>query len=168
MSGYYFYSFHFAMRPDCGAAEAALSAVAEGRTPPDDLLDQLHPVARYYLSDPTRFLHDEAEPRVGTPVRLARSTSSGQPLLSIELCLHDDAFANGGYQFWLWILSLVDPPTSSRRAVIGYSGLYRNDAVMRFAVATADGIIENDGDLIPYDAITEQLADWAPWLSWPR
>lgn len=166
MSGYYFYSLHFVMRADQEPAYRVLSSVATGITPDEAALAEIHPVPRHFLEEPSRFLDDENEPRIGAPIRLARDRVSNQPRLSIELCLHDDSFADGGYMFWLWLMSLVQPPPTPWREVIGYDGIYRNDADMGFTVATAEAITNRHNIRVPCEEIQQQLADWTSWETW--
>jgi len=166
VSAYFYFSFHFVMREDQSAAQRALAAVAARGQLGSESLADIHPVAGYFLEKPERFLDDEAEPRVGTPVRLAHDGVTSQPRLSIELCMHDDRFADGGYMFWVWLLSLVQPPSGNRRGVIGYDGLYRNDSEMGFTVATAQGITDRHGNLSTYRDIQQQLSDWSSWEAW--
>lgn len=166
LSGYYYFSFHFVMRPDAKDACDVLAAVAKGEAPSSEALERIHPVPRYFLEESRRFLDNEDEPRVGTPVRLAGATGAAGSRLSIELCMHDDLFADGGYMFWLWLLSLVEPPAPGSREVIGYEGLYRNDYDMGLTVATAEGVVSRHGDTILHDDIQQQLRDWTAWDSW--
>lgn len=166
LSAYYYFSFHFVMRPDATAAVDVLAMVAKGQRPTSEALSRIHPVPRFFLEDSRRFLDDEDEPQIGTPVRLAAATEARGPRLSIELCMHDDLFANGGYMFWLWLLSLVEPAAPGTRQVIGYEGPNRNDAQMGLTLATADGVTPRHGDTIPYEDIQQELADWTAWDSW--
>ncbi len=76
----------------------------------------------------------EEDPRVGSPVRLFRHGHADRgktDCLSIEFCQHDDEYANGGWVFWLWVLSLVrrPPPHPESRSMIGFEAAYRGDAV---------------------------------------
>lgn len=167
MSGYHYYSFHFVMRPGTRAAYGVLAQVAAGQAPSEASLAGVHPAPRHYLADVRRLLDDEDEPRLGAPVRLAASNARTSTRLSLEFCLHDDEFANGGYLFWLWALSLVEPADEANDRVIGYHGLYRNDRGMGLVVATDQGVRQRDDAVIPYEVIQEQLAQTADGESWP-
>lgn len=163
MSTYPYWSLRFPMRADRAVEHAALAAVASGRAPEPDVLAALHPVVRYYLADATRFLAFEDGPRVGSPVRLARDPF-GSPQLSIEFCFHDDEFAGGGWLFWLWVLSLVQPPTRvPYRGVIGCHGLYPSDYELGLVTLTAEGVSERPGRVLTWAEMEEPLADRAPW-----
>lgn len=169
MSGYYWRSFNFEIRDDVApAAMAVLDAVARDTTPAEDALRQIHPVARYYLSDWRRLIRDgEVGPAVGPPVRLTRSQSqTGRdaedgsvavvPKLSIEWTMHDDAYRDGGYIFELWILALVRKPTPASpyhpsRFTIGWQALYPNDPDAKFFYVDADGFARGDGATESFD-----------------
>lgn len=165
MSTYRFTSLHFMVRESATVELEALAAVARGEVPEPRVMGQLHPGVQRYLADHSRFLDDEAEPRVGSPVRLAQSSDMSRTRLSIEMCFHDDAFANGGYVFWLWVLSLVELPLGIAREVIGLEGIYRNDPETSLLLASSAGI--HDGStLISREAIDGELKDWATWTDW--
>jgi hypothetical protein len=153
------------MRGDYEPQRAALAAAALGRVPGADILGTIHPVARYYLSDVTRFLDDEQEPRIGSPVRLCGSPDwEPRTRVSIEYCFHDDHQAAGGYMFWVWLFDLVQRPDLPRREVIGYDGIYRNAYDMDLLYATREGIVVRDVTMT-WSGIEETLADWSQWES---
>lgn len=136
MSAYPYWSLNFDLRADLpNHVIRVLSDVAADRPPQPKDLSLLHPVVRFYLSDWRRMLVRETDPRVGSPIRLFRywNADLGEAdCLSIEFCQHDDEYANGGWVFWLWVLSLVHRPSphpASGRNMIGFEGLYRGDGM---------------------------------------
>lgn len=132
MSAYPYWSLNFDMRSDLPEhVMRVLRDVAADHLPREADLAQLHPVVRFYLSDWGRMLVGEEEPRVGSPVRMFRHRNAdlGQADgLSIEFCQHDDEHANGGWVFWLWVLSLVHRPSSrpSSKSMIGFAAVDRD------------------------------------------
>ena len=135
MSTYPFWSLNFDLRGDLPEhVVSVLTDVASDRASQPRDLAMLHPVVRFYLSDWRRMLVGERDPRVGSPIRLFRAGSSDlgeTDCLSIEFCQHDDEYANGGWVFWLWVLSLVRRPAPhpASRRMIGFEAAYRGDAV---------------------------------------
>ncbi|MGB3592801.1 MAG: hypothetical protein WA994_01365 [Ornithinimicrobium sp.] len=84
----------------------------------------------------------------------------GVNLLSIELCQHDDEFANGGYEFWLWLHLLMEPPPTGRE-VIGVHGLYRRDSESVLVTVDADGVVEGERPRVTFGEIRETLRSQA-------
>lgn len=148
MSLYPFWSYRFDVRRDVAGPDLrVLEAVAADRPPAAADLGQLHPVVRHYLEDWRRLARDEIDPSFGPPVRLGTSPIlAGEPswVLSVEFCLHDDEYADGGWVFDLWVLRLLARPTPPRRVVIGMHGPYRGDPVTRLLHADAEGVREGD------------------------
>ena len=135
MSAYPYWSLNFDLRDDLPErVMRVLSDVASDRAPRPQDLAVLHPVVRFYLSDWRRMLVGERDPRVGSPIRLFRSWSrelGETDCLSIEFCQHDDEYANGGWVFWLWVLSLVHRPAlqPASKSMIGFAATYRGDSL---------------------------------------
>ena len=132
MSDYPYWSLNFDLRSDLPEhVMGVLRDVAAGRLPQEGDLAQLHPVVRFYLSDWTRMLVGEEEPWVGSPVRMFRHRNAdlGEAEgLSIEFSQHDDEYANGGWVFWLWVLSLVHRPSPrpTSKSMIGFVAFDRD------------------------------------------
>ena len=170
MSAYPFWSVSFDLRKDVSSVERrVLAAVAVDQAPDPVDLEQLHPVLRYYLTDWRRMLTDEAEPRIGTPVRLRSDRAIEDPsvVVSIEFCQHDDEHANGGWVFWLWVCRLVAQPRSAERRVIGLHGMYRGDHATQLIYVDRAGFEEN-GARTSFEEIESAWA-WAAnatWESW--
>lgn len=164
MSAYPFWSLNFDLRGDLPEhVMRVLAEVAADRTPRPQDLALLHPVVRYYLADWRRMLVGEADPRVGSPIRLFRHWNQDlgeADCLSIEFCQHDDQYANGGWVFWLWVLSLVHRPKhhSVSRSMIGFNAMHRGDAVSpQIYFVDQDGL--ELGDLrMSFQEIDETLA----------
>lgn len=135
MSNYPYWSLNFDLRADLPVhVMRVLTDVASDHASEAEDIALLHPVVRFYLSDWRRMLVGEEDPRVGSPVRLFRHGHADRgktDCLSIEFCQHDDEYANGGWVFWLWVLSLVrrPPPHPESRSMIGFEAAYRGDAV---------------------------------------
>lgn len=134
MSTYPYWSLNFDLRADLpDHVRRVLADVAADRPPQSQDLASLHPVVRFYLSDWRRTLVGETDPRVGSPIRLFRHWNADlgeADCLSIEFCQHDDEYANGGWVFWLWVLSLAHRPTAraGSKTMIGIEALYRGDS----------------------------------------
>ena len=185
MSSHPFWTLNFDLRTDLPAhVMDVLAAVARDVEPAEDDLLQLHPVVRYYLADWRRMLDEEREPLIGSPVRLFGCRETRPPGattgLSIEFGMHDDAHANGGYVFEMWLLSLVyRPPVrpGSGRTYIGRWSLdERDNGVGTPYFVQSDGL--DLGPTLPFvtfeqldDSIAEMDAqDWGeePWGRWRR
>jgi hypothetical protein len=125
-----------------------LTSAANGReVAPEDVQD-LHPVPRWYLSDAHRLVaDDELEPIAGTPLRLFRGwEATGFVHLTIEIAMHDDVYAGGGWVLPLWLYLLAEPPTYGVLA-IGHRSLYRNDARQETVHLHGSGDVA-EGDLV--------------------
>lgn len=158
MSTYPYWSLNFALRRDIDPAVIrVLGAVARQDAPSEEDLECLHPAAQAYLGHPERLEADMAYPSQGAPLRLA-TDRRGWHLLSIELCQHDDEFANGGFEFWLWLLLLLEPPPTGRE-VIGVHGLYRRDSESVLVSVDTDGVVEGERPMVTFDEIREALHD---------
>ena len=143
MSAYPFWSLKFDVRDDISDLERrVLAAVARDEHVAAYDQAELQPIPRYYLADWRRMSTDEQEPKIGSPIRLARGQRLDRPatVLSIEFCQHDDEFANGGWVFLLWVMRMVARPDPGQRVVIGCHGLYRGDYDTRVVYADTDGI----------------------------
>ena len=181
MSGYYFTSLSFEVRRDAPEHIVhALSSAAEGRQIEQADSARLHPIPRYYLADSRRLLaNDEPEPSVGTPIRIGRTHSrmSGMDTslirrLSIEWVMHDDAYADYGHVFELWVLNLVVRPApdaiKNNKHVIGYRMLYPNDyeasviSIDHHGIATRDQPYPFD----EFDNYLDQALALDHWESW--
>ena len=162
MSTFPFWLLSFDLREDVETQVLeVLTAVGLGQDPDPVDLDRVPPVPRYYLEQPRRMQRDQVEPGVGTPVRLARSSTTGLLTLTIEFAQHDDEFANGGWRFWLWVLSLAHRPSQVEgRHVLGLHGLYRGDAESHVIQIDAEGVTE-DGQLTRFAELDEALDDEA-------
>lgn len=104
-------------------------------------------------------LVDEEDPRVGSPVRMflhRHADLGGADGLSIEFCQHDDEYANGGWIFWLWVLSLVHRPSPgpASRSMIGFVAMYRDDGQ-----APAIYFVDHEGVELGGRHLTFQLID---------
>jgi hypothetical protein len=133
MSAYPCWSLNFDLRSDLPThVMSVLTDVAGDIIPDEAQLAELHPVVNFYLSDWRRMLRTESPPYVGSPIRLFRSRNRDlgeADCLSIEFCQHDDEHADGGWVFWLWVLSLAHRPRphSTSKRMIGHTSLYRGD-----------------------------------------
>jgi hypothetical protein len=122
-----------------------LQAVAEGTEPDPAHLERLPADVRSCLQEPRRLLDDQVGPAAGTPVRMARNSFSGRWTITVELCLHDDAFADRGWLFYLWILDLAHRPhLREGRTVIGHHGPHRGDPASVLVWIDAEGVTEGD------------------------
>lgn len=164
MSAYPYWSLNFDLRADLpDHVMRVLTDVACDQAPPPQDLALLHPVVRFYLSDWKRMLVREIDPRVGSPIRLfrypIRDLGEGDSL-SIEFSQHDDEHANGGWVFWLWLLSLVHRPAPhpASRTMIGFEALYRGDTVSPTIYFVDSGGLDLGDRHLSFQEVDEALA----------
>lgn len=160
VSTYPFWLFSFDLREDLEPhVLAVLAAVGRGDSPNPGDLDRLPQVPRHYLAQPRRMQGDQGEPVAGTPIRIAHSGIGGWLTLTIEFAQHGNEYANGGWLFWMWVVSLARrPPSGEGRDVLGYHGMYRGDYDSQVVYIDATGVTEN-GVLVPFTEIDAVLAD---------
>ena len=145
MSCHYYYSFNLPLSDHLPASTLrVLTAVANGEPADPGDLDELSHTPQHYLQDPSRLLPPTAW-SAGSALRLYQLQWSRTVHLSLEVCMHDDEYANGGYFLIIWLLSLCDRPAGRERRSIGYHALDPYDAQARPMIATAEGV-EMDGD----------------------
>ena len=160
MSTYPFWLLSFELREDLPTQVLeVLCAVGRGDVPDPADLACLPPVVRHYLQDPGRMQSDQGQAVCGTPVRIAPSAWGGPLTMTIEFSQHDDEFANGGWLFWSWVLSLARRPGPGEGGrVLGYHGLYRGDSASHLMLLYEAGVTE-DGRLLPFADLDSALAE---------
>lgn len=168
VSGYYFTSLQFELRPDVGdRVLSVLSAVSTDQRPDAEAMDSLHPVVRHYLSDAQRLSLDRP---CRCPLRLThgrawmRPEEGPVPKVSIEWTFHDDEYANGGYLFDLWMYRLVYRPVGpdiamGRRFTIGWHALYPNDAAPEFVSVDDTGINRGSRPWVTFEDLDRHWSD---------
>lgn len=168
MSAYPFWLLSFDLRDDLEPhVLRVLCAVGRGDPPDPTDLGRVPPAPRFYLEQPRRMQSDQGEPVAGTPVRVAHSSSPGVLMMTVEFAQHDDEFANGGWRFWLWVLSLARRPRpGQRREVLGHHGLYRGDSESQLVYIAGEGVTEN-GRLVQFSEIDRELATESDGDFWP-
>lgn len=170
MSTYPFWSLNFDLRADVpDHVMRILEAVAADLRPDSADLRRLPSAVSHYLSDWRRLLVGEIEPFVGSPVRLFRrwnvDLGAEADGLSVEFCQHDDEYADGGWQFWVWVMSLVHRPTSGHiraKSMIGVHGMYRGDSEAPEIYFVYHEGIEAGSQQLSFSAIDEIVAEMLP------
>jgi len=132
-SGQTFWPLSFRVRDDAESADLrVLAAVADLRASELADITSLPPVVQAYLEEWPLLLADQTPRFSGSPVRLAGRPGGGWQFL-IEFSFDDDEFAGRGWTFRLWVTQLIERPVApDAREVIGWHGLYRNDADRRW------------------------------------